>query len=190
MLTLACLVMSVASVRLCSKTLVGDIKPSYLVMDSDGNPGNYSFGSDDNFFQMDCTGCFPEGKLISMYIKDITENCRTYGDTSHSKKKSVADIYCRPCDNYDLEVSAKVVIDGVSECVKRIFKYRKDVCPSNAQAIPIEATTFEPSPPSSINSSNNSRTSGINFLLNATMFTLLLLNLHISSVISVFNKCN
>ena len=117
-----------------SKCLVTHMKtqPSYLVIDSDGNLGKYSLESDDNFFRMDCTGCFPEGKLISMKIRDMTENCRNYGDTTHSKNKSVATIYCRPCDNYDLEVSAKVVIEGVTECVNRIFEYRKDACPSDA----------------------------------------------------------
>jgi len=117
-----------------SKPLLTNMKsqPSYLVIDSDGNLGKYSLESDDNFFRMDCTGCFPEGKLISMKIRDIRENCRNYGDTTHSKNKSVATIYCRPCDNYDLEVSAKVVIEGVTECVNRIFEYRKDACPSDA----------------------------------------------------------
>ena len=128
-LTLACL-----SSVVTSKSLLANMKtqPSYLVIDSDGNLGKYSLESDDNFFRMDCTGCFPEGKLISMKIRDMTENCRNYGDTTHSKNKSVATIYCRPCDNYDLEVSAKVVIEGVTECVYRIFEYRKDACPSNA----------------------------------------------------------
>ena len=117
-----------------SKPLLTNMKsqPSYLVIDSDGNLGKYTPESNDNFFRMDCTGCFPEGKLISMKIRDMTENCRNYGDTTHSKNKSVATIYCRPCDNYDLEVSAKVVIEGVTECVNRIFEYRKDACPSDA----------------------------------------------------------
>ena len=128
MLTLACL----ASVG-TSKSLLADIKaqPSYIVIDSDGILGRYSPGADDNTFQMDCTGCFPEGRLISMKIRDVTDKCR--GDTSDSKNKSVTTIYCPPCANYDLNVSAKVVIEGLPKCVNRTFEYRKDACPLNAQ---------------------------------------------------------
>ena len=116
-----------------SKSLLTDIKtqPSYLVMDDEGTPGVYS-SEGSNTIQMDCTGCFPEGRIVSMKIKDITKNCKSNGNTSHNKNKAVATIYCRPCGNYDLKVSAKVVIEGVTECVERIFKYKKDACPSNA----------------------------------------------------------
>jgi len=128
MLTLACL-SSVGTPK--SLLTLTKAKPSYQVINSEGILGEHS-PKGLNTIQMDCTGCFPEGKLISMKIRDITGNCRNLADTSHSKNKNVATIYCRPCDNYDLEVSAKVVIEGVTECVNRVFKYRKDACPSNA----------------------------------------------------------
>ena len=127
MLTLACLV-SVGT----SKPLLADIKaqPSYIVIDSDGNLGKYSPEAADNNFLMDCTGCFPEGRIISMKIRDRTDKCR--GETSDSKNKSVTTIYCPPCANYDLNVSAKVVIEGLPKCVNRTFEYRKNACPLNA----------------------------------------------------------
>ena len=177
-----------------SKPLLTNMKsqPSYLVIDSDGNLGKYSLESDDNFFRMDCTGCFPEGKLISMKIRDMTENCRNYGDTTHSKNKSVATINCRPCDNYDLEVTAKMVIGGVSECVNWIVKYRKDACPLNASVYPIVAqrhinTDIPIDVPVSNNSNNKAQSNGFKFYLSASMVALLLTNLHISYMLSVLN---
>ena len=188
-LTLACL-----SSVVTSKSLLANMKtqPSYLVIDSDGNLGKYSLESDDNFFRMDCTGCFPEGKLISMKIRDMTENCRNYGDTTHSKNKSVATINCRPCDNYDLEVTAKMVIGGVSECVNWIVKYRKDACPLNATVNTIVAqrhinTDIPIDVPVSNNSNNKARSNGFKFYLSASMVALLLTNLHISYMLSVLN---
>ena len=177
-----------------SKPLLTNMKsqPSYLVIDSDGNLGKYTPESNDNFFRMDCTGCFPEGKLISMKIRDMTENCRNYGDTTHSKNKSVATIYCRPCDNYDLEVSAKVMIGGVSECVNWIVKYRKDACPLNATVNTIVAqrhinTDIPIDVPVSNNSNNKAQSNGFKFYLSASMVALLLTNLHISYMLSVLN---
>ena len=177
-----------------SKPLLTNMKsqPSYLVIDSDGNLGKYTPESNDNFFRMDCTGCFPEGKLISMKIRDMTENCRNYGDTTHSKNKSVATINCRPCDNYDLEVTAKMVIGGVSECVNWIVKYRKDACPLNATVNTIVAqrhinTDIPIDVPVSNNSNNKAQSNGFKFYLSASMVALLLTNLHISYMLSVFN---
>ena len=163
MLTLACLV-SVGT----SKPLLADIKaqPSYLVIDSDGILGNYTPGADDNTFQMDCTGCFPEGRLISMKIRDVTDKCR--GDTSDSKNKNLATIYCRPCYNYDLQVSAKVFIEGLPQRVNRTFKYKKDACPLNVNA-------------------SHQVSSGIQFHLSAVLVALLSANLHIASMLSVYN---
>ena len=129
MLTLACL----AAVG-TSKSLLADIKPTYQVIDSDGILGNYSPEADDNTFLMDCTGCFPEGRIISMKIRDSRDRCR--GETSDSKNKSVTTIYCSPCHDYHLEVSAKVVIEGLPKCVNRTFEYRKDACPDKLTAQP------------------------------------------------------
>ena len=131
MLTLACL-SSVGT----SKSLLTHVKaqPSYVVIDSDGILGNYSPEADDNTFLMDCTGCFPEGRIISMKIREIRDKCR--GDTSDSKNKSVTTIYCSPCQNYHLMVSAKVVIEGLPKCVNRTFEYRKDACPNELTAQP------------------------------------------------------
>ena len=194
-LTLACLVAPASVVvgsSLCFKSQAGEIKPSYQVIDSEGNVGKYTPESEDNFFRMDCTGCFPEGKLISMKIRDMTENCRNYGDTTHSKNKSVATINCRPCDNYDLEVTAKMVIGGVSECVNWIVKYRKDACPLNASVYPIVAqrhinTDIPIDVPVSNNSNNKAQSNGFKFYLSASMVALLLTNLHISYMLSVLN---
>jgi len=152
MLTLACL-SSVGTPK--SLLTLKKAKPSYQVINSEGILGEHS-PKGFNTIQMDCTGCFPEGKLISMKIRDITGNCRNLADTSHSKNKNVATIYCRPCDNYDLEVSAKVVIEGVTECVNRVFKYKKDACPSNAAEVTASPQvsrekSFESSTSNSIN---------------------------------------
>ena len=194
-LTLACLVAPASVVvgsSLCFKSQAGEIKPSYQVIDSEGNVDKYTPESNDNFFRMDCTRCFPEGKLISMKIRDMTENCRNYGDTTHSKNKSVATINCRPCDNYDLEVTAKMVIGGVSECVNWIVKYRKDACPLNATVNTIVAqrhinTDIPIDVPVSNNSNNKAQSNGFKFYLSASMVALLLTNLHISYMLSVLN---
>ena len=162
MLTLACLV-SVGT----SKPLLADIKaqPSYIVIDSDGNLGKYSPEAADNTFLMDCTGCFPEGRIISMKIRDRTDKCR--GETSDSKNKSLATIYCRPCYNYHLEVLAKVVIEGLPQRVNRTFKYKKDACPLNVNG-------------------SHQLSSGIQFPL-SVLVGLLFANLHIASMLSVYN---
>ena len=92
---------------------------------------------EENFFQMDCSNCFPEGKLVSMRIRDSSEKCGKHivgPDTSpkEHKNKSVAIIYCAPCDDYTLKVTAKLVVNQIPKWVDRSFKYRKDACPLNA----------------------------------------------------------
>ena len=125
MLTLACIASAGSS-----KSLLIEIKPIYQVIDSNGILGRSSPWVDVNTFLMDCTRCFPEGRVTSMKIRDVTEKCRKIsGDTVHNRNKTLAIIYCPPCDDYDLLVSANVMIEGVAESLSRIFKYRKDACP-------------------------------------------------------------
>jgi len=199
-----------ASVGL-SRTLLAGIKPSYQVRNSDGILGEYSPGKGDNTIQMDCTGCFPEGRIISMKIKDITDNCKNYADTSHNKKKNVATIYCHPCDNYDLQVTAKVMIEGVPECVNQTFKYRKDACPADmveAEPLTSEEESLE-NESSSFNTTvvlatrnmgrslgaslsregaeESAQSIGMKFHLSSALLTLLFTNLHITSMASAFN---
>ena len=209
MLTLACLA-SVGS----SGSLLAGIKPSYQVRNSDGILGEYSPGKRDNTIQMDCTGCFPEGRIISMKIKDITETCRNYAETSHNKNKSVANIQCQPCDDYDLQVQAKVMIEGVPECVNRTFKYRKDACPADmvkAKPLTSQEESFE-NESSSFNTTvvvatgnmgmslqaaslsregagkeESAKSSGIKFHLSNALLTVLLTNFHITPMASAFN---
>ena len=131
LLTFACLTSTILA-----KTLPADIKPSYQVMTGNGILGRFLPG-EENFFQMDCSNCFPEGKLVSMRIRDSSEKCGKHivgPDTSpkEHKNKSVAIIYCAPCDNYTLKVTAKLVVNQIPKWVDRSFKYRKDACPLNA----------------------------------------------------------
>ena len=160
-----CVTVMLALACLAAVGISKDIKPSYQVINSDGILGNYTLGADDNTFLMDCTGCFPEGRIISMKIRDVTDKCR--GDTSDSKNKSLATIYCRPCYNYHLEVSAKVFIEGLPQRVNRTFKYKKDACPLNLNA-------------------SHQVSSGIQFHL-SVLVGLLSANLHFASMLSVFN---
>ena len=134
LLTFACLTSTILAKTL--PTLPADIKPSYQVMTGNGILGRYLPG-EENFFQMDCSNCFPEGKLVSMRIRDSSEKCGKHivgPDTSpkEHKNKSVAIIYCAPCDNYTLKVTAKLVVNQIPKWVDRSFKYRKDACPLNA----------------------------------------------------------
>merc|ERR1712107_769971 len=69
LLTFACLTSTISA-----KTLPADIKPSYQVMTGNGILGRFLPG-EENFFQMDCSNCFPEGKLASMRIRDSSEKC-------------------------------------------------------------------------------------------------------------------
>ena len=131
LLTFACLTSTISA-----KTLPADIKASYQVMTGNGILGGYLPG-EENFFQMDCSNCFPEGKLVSMRIRDSSEKCGKHivgPDTSpkEHKNKSVAIIYCAPCDDYTLKVTAKLVVNQIPKWVDRSFKYRKDACPLNA----------------------------------------------------------
>ena len=92
---------------------------------------------EENFFQMDCSNCFPEGKLASMRIRDSSEKCGKHivgPDTSPKEhmNKSVAIIYCPPCDDYTLKVTAKLVVNQIPKWVDRSFEYKKDACPLNA----------------------------------------------------------
>ena len=131
LLTFACLTSTILA-----KTLPADIKPSYQVMTGNGILGRFLPG-EENFFQMDCSNCFPEGRLVSMRIRDSSEKCGKHivgPDTSpkEHKNKSVAIIYCAPCDDYTLKVTAKLVVNQIPKWVDRSFKYRKDACPLNA----------------------------------------------------------
>ena len=67
---------------------------------------------------MDCSNCFPGGKLVSMRIKDSSKKCGKHIvglDTSpkEHKNKVVAIIYCPPCDDYTLKVTAKLVLNQI-----------------------------------------------------------------------------
>ena len=131
LLTFACLTSTISA-----KTLPADIKPSYQVMTGNGILGRFLPG-EENFFQMDCSNCFPEGKLASMRIRDSSEKCGKHivgPDTSpkEHKNKSVAIIYCPPCDDYTLKVTAKLVVNQIPKWVDRSFEYKKDACPLNA----------------------------------------------------------
>ena len=131
LLTFACLTSTISA-----KTLPADIKPSYQVMTGNGILGRFLPG-EENFFQMDCSNCFPEGKLASMRIRDSSEKCGKHivgPDTSpkEHKNKSVAIIYCPPCDDYTLKVTAKLVVNEIPKWVDRSFEYKKDACPLNA----------------------------------------------------------
>ena len=86
-------------------------------MTGNGILGRY-LPDEENFFQMDCSNCFPEGKLVSMRIRDSSEKCGKHivgPDTSpkEHKNKSVAIIYCAPCDDYTLKVTAKLVLNQI-----------------------------------------------------------------------------
>ena len=134
LLTFACLTSTILAKTL--PTLPADIKPSYQVMTGNGILGRFLPG-EENFFQMDCSNCFPEGRLVSMRIRDSSEKCGKHivgPDTSpkEHKNKSVAIIYCAPCDDYTLKVTAKLVVNQIPKWVDRSFKYRKDACPLNA----------------------------------------------------------
>ena len=112
LLTFACLTSTISA-----KTLPADIKPSYRVMTGNGILGSF-LPDEENFFQMDCSNCFPEGKLVSMRIRDSSEKCGKHivgPDTSpkEHKNKSVAIIYCAPCDDYTLKVTAKLVLNQI-----------------------------------------------------------------------------
>ena len=131
LLTFACLTSTISA-----KTLPADIKPSYQVMTGNGILGRF-LPDEENFFQMDCSNCFPEGKLVSMRIRDSSEKCGKHivgPDTSpkEHKNKSVAIIYCPPCDDYTLKVTAKLVVNQIPKWVDRSFEYKKDACPLNA----------------------------------------------------------
>ena len=131
LLTFACLTSTISA-----KTLPADIKPSYQVMTGNGILGRF-LPDEENFFQMDCSNCFPEGKLASMRIRDSSEKCGKHivgPDTSpkEHKNKSVAIIYCPPCDDYTLKVTAKLVVNQIPKWVDRSFEYKKDACPLNA----------------------------------------------------------
>ena len=206
MLSLTCLV-SVAT----PKSVFLEAEPRYQVKNSDGILGKYSLGENDNHFQMDCTGCFPqyEGRVISIKIQDLTEKCKTSANTSpkEHKNKMVATIYCPPCGNYDLMVSAKVMIKGLPENIEKIFKYRQDACPLshaadvNASPQTKEEKTFPNNNSSSSLSApttfeketmgatlnrkdDNTRSNGNNYGLNATLMVALLnflANIHITT---------
>ena len=114
-----------------------------------------------------------------MKIRDVTDKCR--GDTSDSKNKSLATIYCRPCYNYHLEVSAKVVIERLPICVNRTFEYRKDACPLNAPD-KLTAQPWTSQENADREDDSNARSSGNKIHLSAA---LLLANLPL--MFSVFN---
>ena len=174
-----CVAVMLALACLAAVGISKDIKPSYQVINSDGILGNYTLGADDNTFLMDCTGCFPEGRIISMKIRDVTDKCR--GETSDSKNKSVTTIYCPPCANYHLEVSAKVVIEGLPKCINWTFEYRKDACPLNASD-KLTAQPWTSQENGDGEDDSNARSSGNMIHLNAAV---LLANLPL--MFSVFN---
>ena len=115
------------------ETMTADVKPIYQVVSSDGVVGNYTPESEENFFQIDCTNCFPKARLLSMQIWDSSGKCGSHivGDTSpkEHKNKNVAIVYCSPCDDYDLKVIAKVERGGLPGKVTQEIKYNKEACP-------------------------------------------------------------